>query len=134
MDTRSRKTSGFLAFLLFFVLLTGLLFTSSLTVETLYSAQGKQALYPKQMIQQSLQDLAQLLYDETPLAMEVQEDLYYNLHYVVEQKEIYFNSEDDLKLTYDQFLQQYGGKGMLDADLAAGRNAADHLPRRLLSD
>ena len=34
MDTRSKKTSGFLAFLLFFVLMTGLLFTSSLTVET----------------------------------------------------------------------------------------------------
>lgn len=86
------------------------------------------------MIQQSLQDLAQLLYDETPLAMEVQEDLYYNLHYVVEQKEIYFNSEDDLKLTYDQFLQQYGGKGMLTLTWQQGRNAADHLPRRLLSD
>ena len=113
MDTRSKKTSGFLAFLLFFVLMTGLLFTSSLTVETLYSPQGKQALYPKTMIQQSLQDLAQLLYDDPPLAMEVQEDLYYNLHYVVEQQDIYFNSDDDLKLTYDQFMQQYGGKGML---------------------
>ena len=49
-----------------------------------------------------LQDLAQLLYDDPPLAMEVQEDLYYNLHYVVEQQDIYFNSDDDLKLTYDQ--------------------------------
>ena len=113
MDTRSRKTSGFLAFLLFFVLLTGLLFTSALTVETLYSTQGHQVLYPKQMIQQSLQDLAHLLYDEPPLSGEVQEDLYYNLHYVVEQHDIYFNSDDDLKLTYDQFLQQYGSQGMM---------------------
>lgn len=107
------KSSGFLSFLLFFILCSCFLLTSSLTAYSLYSQSGTEALYPRKMIDQALHDMAELLYAEEPLDQSVQQDLYYNLKYVVEENNIYYNSANDLKLTYDQFLESLADEGRL---------------------
>ena len=107
------RSGGLLSFLIFFVLLSSLLFSAALTADILLPANRSAAMYPKEMIVRSLNDMAPLIAGEQNLSQQVREDLYYNLHYVVEEKEIYYNSADDLKMTYEQFVEQFADQGIL---------------------
>lgn len=106
MDTKLKKTSNFLSFLLFFVLCSSFLFATCLTLETLFSRSKESALYPQKMIEQSLTDISQLV-QGTQLSQDIEEDIYYNVDYYVETQSNYLNSDNDSRVSYEQFLTKY---------------------------
>ena len=116
------RSGGLLSFLIFFVLLSSLLFSAALTADILLPANRSAAMYPKEMIVRSLNDMAALIAGEQNLSQQVREDLYYNLHYVVEEKEIYYNSADDLKMTYESsvFMEALSCSVISSASLLVG--------------
>ena len=94
--------------------MSSFLFTASTTVYRIVFSEGIRALYPQDMIWHSMNAINTLLdQQDDEIKSSVQEDLYYNLHYVVQKDDVYFNSDKDLKMTFDQFVSKYQNDGKM---------------------